>query len=94
MEEKELYKRVKIYRASREYIMDTVRALESRVNILQREELPDGYIVLDVQYNYQCGCFDFIVAHESFPRVAEAGEIQFFDEDGMRTVRTYEMIPI
>ena len=94
MEEKELYKRVKIYRASREAVLDTVQRMCKYRDVVQHQELPEGHIVLSVQYNYQCNSFDFFIAHESFDVVAEGGEVPYWENAAELMTETYEVKPI
>ena len=94
MEEKELYKRVKIYRASREAVLDTVQRMCQYRNVVQHQELPEGYIVLGVYYNNQCASFDYTVAHESFPIVADGCMIPMCENDYGFITETYEVKPV
>ena len=91
MDAKELNKRVKIYRASREVVLDTVQRMCKYRDVVQHQQLPEGCIVLSVQNNYQCASFDFIVAHESFGIVAEGGEVPYWENAPELITETYEV---
>ena len=91
MEAKELNRRVKIYRASREAVLDTVQRMCKYRDVVQHQQLPEGYIVLSVQYNYQCNSFDFFVAHESFDVVAEGCKVPYWENASELMTETYEV---
>ena len=91
MEAKELNKRVKIFRASKEAIVDSVQRLYKYIDIVQHQELPEGYEVLGVTYNPAYRAFDFVVAHESFPMVGEGCKLEIIGED--MATHTYMVKP-
>ena len=93
MEASELNKRVKIYRASIEAVLDTVQRMCRYRDVVQHQQLPPDCIVLSVQYNYQYNSFDFFVAHESFDVVAEGCKVPYWENAAELMVKTYNVIP-
>jgi len=60
------------------------------VNILQRKELPTGYMIKGAHQNYERDTIDFIIIHPSFDIVPEGGIAPQWDEPILE-MNTYEV---
>lgn len=70
-------RRVKLYYVSKEEIFrKCMRPLPTNIAVVQHKELPKGYEILEVQYDYRYGGFLFLVYHPSFPEVQDGAMIE------------------
>lgn len=70
----ELKNRYKILSIEYEEVLIYLMKLRSTITMLDRKELPEGYIISNVYLNYESKCFRFIVHHESFDVVSIGAE--------------------
>lgn len=78
-----------------EEVLRSIQKLGNTHIIKHRKELPIGYIILDVHYNYERRCFDFLIVHESFGIIKGGMRVPRCDDlvlmDKMYKVEPYEL---
>lgn len=91
-EKKDLLKRVKILSIPYIEVLESIVSFHEIESVIEHGELPRGYLVTSVHYNYPTQTFNFLIIHESFDIVEAGAVIPHYDD--VLKVQLYKVDPL
>ena len=90
----DLMHRRKIITLSHDEVLQSVMKLNGSIDIIDHSELPEGYIVVSVHYDWQTRSFNFVIVHPSFDVVIPGVKAPYVESVFSMVTTHYKVVPV